>query len=49
MDVLDTYTSVTDTLVAVIDVGVAYDHPDLVNQMRDGSACKSYTGASIAG
>ena len=49
MDVLDTYPSLTDILVAVIDVGVAYDHPDLVNQMRDGSDCKSYTGVTIAG
>lgn len=49
MDMLDTYTSLTDTLVAIIDVGVAYNHPDLINQMRDGSSCKSYTGVTIAG
>ena len=32
--------SITGTIVAVIDGGVAYDHPDLLHQMRDGSSCK---------
>lgn len=30
-------------LVAIIDVGVAYDHPELINQMRWGASCKSET------
>jgi subtilisin family serine protease len=35
--------------VAVIDTGVAYDHPDLVNSLWDGSACKSDTNAVLGG
>ncbi len=39
----------TGTLVAVVDAGVAYDHPDLAVNMRDGSSCKSNTGLQING
>lgn len=37
----------TSTVVAVIDNGVQYNHPDLVNNMWDGSACVSETGAAL--
>lgn len=36
--------SVTGTIVAVIDAWVAYNHPDLSNQMWDGSNCKDENG-----
>lgn len=38
----------TSTVVAVIDVGVDYRHPDIANQMWDGSSCVSESGASIS-
>ncbi|MEI6237814.1 MAG: S8 family serine peptidase, partial [Candidatus Saccharibacteria bacterium] len=34
-------------IVAVIDTGVAYNHPDLINQMWDGVGCKDYNGNSL--
>ena len=34
-------------VIAVIDSGVAYNHPDLVNNMWDGAACKDENGAVI--
>jgi thermitase len=37
----------TGTIVAVIDAGVAYDHPDLSANMRSGSTCKSNTWLQI--
>lgn len=37
----------TGTIVAVIDNGVHRAHTDLVQQMRDGSNCLSYTGMMI--
>lgn len=33
--------------VAIIDTGVAYNHPDLINDMWDGAACKDENGASL--
>ena len=36
-------------IVAVIDTGVAYNHPDLINQMWDGTNCKDYNGNSLGG
>lgn len=37
----------TSTVVAVIDNGVFYTHPDLVNTMWDGTSCVSDTGAVL--
>ncbi len=37
----------TSTTVAVIDNGVLYTHPDLENQMWDGTGCVSETGAAL--
>jgi len=37
----------TSTVVAVIDNGVLYTHPDLVNNMWNGSSCVSETGAAL--
>lgn len=39
----------TSTVVAVIDTGVLYTHPDLANQMWDGSSCVSDSGAPLGG
>jgi len=36
-------------IVAVIDTGVAYNHPDLVNNMWDGSSCVDENGDAIQG
>ena len=36
-------------IVAVIDTGVAYLHPDLINQMWDGSNCKDDNGNYLGG
>ena len=32
------------TIVGVIDNGIAYNDPELINRMWDGSSCLSYTG-----
>ena len=37
------------TIVAVIDSGVAYNHPDLINSMWNGSNCKDENGAALGG
>jgi len=37
----------TSTIVAVIDNGFLYDHPDLAASMWDGSECVSDTGAAL--
>lgn len=37
------------TIVAVIDSGVAYNHPDLINNMWDGSLCKDENGSTLGG
>lgn len=34
-------------VVAVIDTGVAYNHPDLKANMWNGTNCKSYTGSAL--
>jgi len=36
-------------IVAVIDTGVAYNHPDLAANMWDGSNCKDENGVAIVG
>ena len=37
-------TGTTEVIVAVIDTGVAYNHPDLVNNMWDGTNCVDENG-----
>lgn len=39
----------TVPIVAVIDTGVAYQHPDLLANMWDGSSCKDEDGNSLGG
>lgn len=39
----------SDIIVAVIDDGVAYNHPDLANNMWDGSSCLDSSGSSLGG
>lgn len=41
--------SASGTIVAVIDTGAAYNHPDLVGNMWDGSQCVNENGVSIQG
>jgi len=36
-------------IVAVIDAGVAYNHPDLATSMWDGTNCKDENGAALGG
>jgi len=38
-----------DIIVAVIDTGVAYNHPDLRPNMWDGTACKKEDGTELRG
>jgi subtilisin family serine protease len=38
-----------NVIVAVIDSGVAYNHPDLTTNMWDGSLCKDENGNSLGG
>lgn len=38
-----------DIIVAVIDSGIAYNHPDLINNLWDGSNCKDYEGNPLGG
>lgn len=38
-----------DSVVAVIDSGVAYNHPDLVNNLWDGSSCLDSNGNPLGG
>ncbi len=40
-------TGVTDVIVAIIDTGVAYNHPDLINSMWDGINCKDKDGNNL--
>lgn len=42
-------TGTTDVIVAVIDSGVAYNHPDLSANMWDGTNCKDENGNSLGG
>ncbi len=41
--------SMTPVTVAVIDTGVAYNHPDLAADMWDGTNCKNENGVVIGG
>lgn len=41
--------NIQPTIVAVLDMGVAYDHPDLKNMMWDGMNCKDYSGNPLGG
>ena len=38
-----------DVIVAIIDSGVAYNHPDLINNMWDGTDCKDENGDALGG
>ncbi|MFA6270226.1 MAG: S8 family serine peptidase [Candidatus Paceibacterota bacterium] len=42
-------TTSVPVIVAVIDSGVAYNHPDLVANMWDGSNCKDENGNALGG
>lgn len=42
-------TGTTEIIVAIIDSGVAYNHPDLIYSMWDGSNCKDEAGAFLGG
>src|SRR3989338_6667190 len=42
-------TSTSEVIVAVIDTGVAFGHPDLAANMWDGTNCVSDTGAALGG
>lgn len=39
----------TDVIIAVIDTGVDYTHPDLAGHMWDGTSCVSDTGVALGG
>jgi len=41
----DKFTGTKDVIVAVTDTGVYYDHPDLKDNMWDGSSCKAPDGS----
>ena len=41
--------TISPVIVAIIDNGVAYNHPDLVANMWDGSGCKDQNGAYLGG
>lgn len=45
----DILTDCSNTIVAVIDTGVNYTAEDLVNNMWDGTNCKSNTGSTLGG
>ena len=42
-------TTTAPVIVAIIDSGVAYNHPDLIANMWDGANCKDENGTAIAG
>jgi len=41
----DTHENTTGTIVAILDLGVDYRHPDLANQMRNGINCVNEDGS----
>lgn len=41
MDIFSWWSDWTWTIIAIIDNGISYNHPDLSGNMRDGSACIS--------
>ena len=47
MDVFSGAVSRTGSIVAVLDTGVAYQHPDLANKMWSSTQCKSDTNTNI--
>ncbi|MFA5025919.1 MAG: S8 family serine peptidase [Candidatus Shapirobacteria bacterium] len=42
-------TGTTEVVVAVLDTGVAIDHPDLVDVLWDGTTCKDENGGALGG
>jgi len=42
-------TTSASVIVAIIDSGVAYNHPDLLENMWNGSSCKDENGNSLGG
>ncbi|MGE3279071.1 MAG: S8 family serine peptidase [Candidatus Altimarinota bacterium] len=49
-DAWDIFTGNGNTIIAVIDTGVMYTHPDLQNRMWNGSAaCVDHNGAALPG
>lgn len=42
-------SSNSGTIVAVLDSGIEYDHPDFAGHLWDGTNCVSYTGANLGG
>jgi thermitase len=45
----DIFENSEDIIVAVIDTGVSYNHPDLVGNMWDGSNCLNESGVYLGG
>lgn len=41
--------SLTGVIVAVLDSGIYYDHPEFRGKLWDGSNCRSYTGGTLGG
>ncbi|MDD3303027.1 MAG: S8 family serine peptidase, partial [Candidatus Gracilibacteria bacterium] len=44
-----TYLGSPGQTIAIIDSGVAYNHPDLINRMWDGTNCKDENGNNLGG
>jgi len=42
-------TTSTPVIVAIIDSGVAYNHPDLLDNMWDGTSCVTESGSPLGG
>ena len=43
----DSNTNTTGTLVAIVDDGLRYNHPDINEQLRDGTYCLSNNGTNL--